>query len=230
MFAFDTTGAHRGTVLIDGARAKDWEDMASFVLDETPCLLLADTGDNLFRKSHYTLYLAEEPEIGDKPPRDDLRVPLLQKVVFSYEDGSHNAEAVAFDPVEKMVIVATKETDAGCNCYAFSWPTESNSKKNRITARKIATTTFPLATAMDITGDGRRAVIATYGLAFEFNRATGESWSQVLSQDGRPLVTPFRRQGETICYGREGAAIYLTSEGRPTPLFEIRLDRQRESQ
>ena len=69
--------------------------------------------------------------------------------------------------------------------------------------------------------------MVTYGLAFEFARAAGQSWGQVLGQAGRPLVTPFRRQGETVCFGPDGKAIYLTSERRPAPLYEMNIDRLR---
>lgn len=229
LFAFDKQGVHRGTIFIDGARARDWEDMASFVLDEKPCLLLGDIGDNLSQKSHCTLYLVEEPDIDHDPPRDDLHLSVLQKVSFTYDDGPHNAEAVAFDPVEKTVILVTKEMTVGCDCYALAWPAESISKKNPIIARKVATTTFPQVTAIDITSDGRRAVMVTYGLTFEFVRPAGQAWGEVFGQAGRPLVTPFRRQGETVCFGPHGRVIYLTSERRPAPLYEMNLGRLRES-
>ena len=30
-----------------------------------------------------------------------------------------------------------------------------------------------------------------------------------------------RNQGESICYGRDGKTLYLTSEFAPTPLLEV---------
>ena len=46
IFAFDLTGAHRGRIKLEDARNRDWEDIASFMLDGEPFLLVADVGDN----------------------------------------------------------------------------------------------------------------------------------------------------------------------------------------
>ena len=35
------------------------------------------------------------------------------------------------------------------------------------------------------------------------------------------IVLPVRVQGEAICYGQDGKTLYLTSEKRPTPLWEV---------
>ena len=37
----------------------------------------------------------------------------------------------------------------------------------------------------------------------------------------KTVLTPMRRQGESICYGPGGRALYLTSEKAPTPLWRI---------
>jgi hypothetical protein len=74
---------------------------------------------------------------------------------------------------------------------------------------------------MDISADGLRAVVLTYGPAFEYVRAGGEKWSAAFRRPGRKLWMPGRRQGESICYGPDGKTLYLTSEKLPTPLLEV---------
>ena len=224
IFAFDEQGNDRGTVTVTGARARDWEDMASFVLNDRPCLLLADIGDGGTKSRIYTLYLIEEPVLTDGPQPDDSQVPVLQTVHFRYADGSHDGESLGFDPLQKSVVLTTKEMNInrGCGVYTFLWPDHSNTPDNPIVARRIATTEFPMATAMDISPDGRRAVIATYGLGFEFVRSQTQTWEQVLSKAGSPVFLPIRRQGESICYGADGKTLYMTSEKVPTPFFQLR--------
>ena len=224
IFAFDEQGNDRGTFTVAGARARDWEDMASFVLNDRPCLLLADIGDGGTKPMIFTLYLVEEPELPDDPQSHDSQVPILQTVHFRYADGSHNGESLGFDPLQKTVVLATKEMNInrGCGVYQFAWPHDSNTPDNPIVARRIATTEFPMATAMDVSPDSRRAVIATYGMAFEFVRSPSETWEQVLSRAGSPVFLPFRRQGESICYGADGKTLYMTSEKLPTPFYELR--------
>ena len=104
---------------------------------------------------------------------------------------------------------------------ASSGPQPSNSTEKPVVARRIATTHFPLVTAMDIHSDGQRAIVATYGLAFEYLRSPAETWAQAFAREPGPVITPFRRQGESVCYCTEGTTLYFTSEKRPTPLFEL---------
>jgi hypothetical protein len=76
---------------------------------------------------------------------------------------------------------------------------------------------------MDISPDGRRAVVLTYGDAYEYVRGVNENWEQALATPPRQIVLPNRRQGESICYGSDGRTLYVTSEKLPTPLFEVRV-------
>ena len=46
LHAIDSTGGMLGRVKLIDASNRDWEDLASFTLDGTPYLLLADIGDN----------------------------------------------------------------------------------------------------------------------------------------------------------------------------------------
>jgi hypothetical protein len=75
---------------------------------------------------------------------------------------------------------------------------------------------------MDISSNGRRAVVLTYGDAYEFVRNSDEGWPEAFAR--RPLVIPMpkRPQGESICYGPDGVTLYLTSEKAPSPLWEVR--------
>jgi hypothetical protein len=59
LYAAGIDGSHQAVVEVDGARNRDWEDLASFVLDDKPMLLIADIGDNLARRGYLTLYVLE---------------------------------------------------------------------------------------------------------------------------------------------------------------------------
>ncbi len=221
IYAFDRRGKHRGIFLISNVSAQDWEDMASLVLDGRPCLLLADIGDNLARRKTCVLYLVEEPVLLDPAGNQTQPWPVLQTTHFIYEDGSHNCEAMGFDETNRMVLLVTKEGTAGSGVYSFTWPEVSNSIEKPVIAHRIGTTHFPLVTAMDISSDGQRAIVATYGLAFEYVRSPAEAWGQAFARNPVPVIAPFRRQGESVCYCTEGTTLYFTSEKRPTPLFEL---------
>jgi len=78
-----------------------------------------------------------------------------------------------------------------------------------------------------MTRDGNRAVLLTYGDAYEYERQPEEAWAATFGRTPRHWILPVREQGEAVCYDAKGEALYLTSEIAPgsregAPLFEVR--------
>ena len=219
LYLLDAKGRDLGSCTLQGVLAYDWEDMASFRLGGKGYLLVADTGNNGLAAAVHMLYLVEEPPVDPKRGVTVKQVPVARLIHFSYEDDHRNCEAVALDPTSKTFLLATKERPAGCYVYALPWP--ENDPKKAFTARRIATLKLPGATAMDISPDGLRAVVLTYGNAYEYRRGAKEDWAKGFSRPPREIVLPKRAQGESICYGPDGKTLYLTSEQLPTPLLEV---------
>jgi len=162
------------------------------------------------RRSH-----AEHPIRGSTAGQ----IPIVQTIHFSYQDDHRNCEALAVDPTGNTILFVTKERATRCYVYTMPWP--KNDPEKVSVAKKIATLEIPSATAMDVSPDGRRAVVLTYGHAYEFTRGPDEDWAAAFSRRPRMLAMPRREQGESICYGVDGKTLYLTSEGRPTPLWQV---------
>ena len=219
LFAFDTTGALLATVQVVDAGARDWEDIASFRRRGQAYLLAGDVGDNAWRRDSCTLYVVPEPRLDPKKGKRKLKIKAAQAIRFRYEDGPRNCESVAIDPTDGTIFLVSKELAFGCTAYALPWP--KHATKEVLVARRVAEIKLSTTTAMDISPDGRRAVILTYGPAFEFVRAKGETWAKALAREPRSIPMPRRNQGESICYGPDGKTLYLTSEKLPTPLLEV---------
>lgn len=198
--------------MISGAAAHDWEDMASYTLDGKHYLLLADVGDNRRQLRQHKLYIVEEPTLDQKS------VPVIRTIKFSYQDGPHDCEAVAVDPVNKVILLCTKTLGLTCEVFQLDLPLQGNPT---LTARVIAKPAHTAVTSMDISPDGRRAILLSYGDAFEYARNADESWAAAFSRPHRSIHMPERKQGEAICYGADGKTLYLTSEHMPTPLWEV---------
>lgn len=221
IYAFSSSGKHLGMFRVRDAQARDWEDMSSFMVDGKSFLLLADVGDNQRLRTEYWLYLVEEFKL-DRPIAGELEIPLTKAIRFMYEDGSHNSESVAFDPTTNQVVLVTKARRPEWHVYILDWPTAESAEPH--IAKRIATLKAPIATAMDISPDGRRAIVLTRGAdgpAFEVTRPPGEDWATAFSRPTRKLTMPLRKAGESICYGRDGKTLYLTSEKVPTPLWKV---------
>ncbi|HUT93862.1 MAG TPA: SHD1 domain-containing protein [Thermoguttaceae bacterium] len=213
----DSKGRDLGSCLLSGVRAWDWEDMASFTWQGRHYLLLGDVGNNGLAAPVQILHLIEEPPIDPQHGVTVREVPVVQTIQYSYEDDHRNCEAVAVDPTDRTILLAAKHFE--CAIYALDWP--NSDPETVFVARRIATSKVPLVTAMDVSPDGRRAVLATYWNAYEFERKENEDWAAAFSREPREIRMPLRIQGESICYGPDGRTIYLTSEKVPTPLWEV---------
>lgn len=200
LYALGLDGADRGSVRVLGAANRDWEDLASLQRDGQPYLLIADTGDNAARRGVSFLYLVAEPE-PDASGRFTGTV-RARRLVFRYEDGPRDCEAVAVDPHTGEVLLVAKRT-APPALYALSLPADDE-VSGPLTARRLGTVgglpsptprellEAPLGpfrhqpTALDISADGREALLATYQRLYLYRRAPRQSWAAALA---RPVLT-----------------------------------------
>ena len=213
-FAVGLAGEDLGTFTLEGARAVDWEDIASYVSDGRNWLLLADVGDNEERRPDCQLYIVEEPEAGES-----ATVSVVRTISFVYEDGPRNCEAAAVDSKEQRILLIAKTREPLSGVYSLPLIPEDE----KVTARRIADMRLTGVVAMDISPDGRDAVVLTYGDAFRWRRTEDESWASAFGREPEMLPMPYRKQGESVCYTPDGKRLLLTSEKKPRPLLEVTL-------
>ena len=221
IFAFDTGGRDLGSCLLSGVNAYDWEDMASFTWEGRSYLLVGDTGNNALAAAVQMLHLVEEPAVDPPKGLGMEKIPVVQTIYYSYEDDHRNCEAIAVDPTDRTILLASKERGGAGHIYTIAWPDAATQPEKALVARRIASPRVPSVTAMDVSPDGRRAVLLTYLRAYEFSRGERETWAAAFARAPREIPAPDRLQGESICFGPDGKTLYLTSEKLPTPLLEI---------
>jgi len=225
IFAFNEKGVALATVTVSGAKARDWEDMAAFTYKRRSFLIIGDVGDNFSKRNSYTLYVLAEPMMRPDRKGQKLTARLLQTLEYVYTDGKHNCESISIDPTTRTIYTVSKVGGRECKVYAMPWPGRSG--VSRLKAKPIATLKISTTTAMDISPDGLRAIVLTYGDAYEYVRGPKETWVQGFAREARQIKMPRRTQGESICFGLDGKAMYLTSEcanknsANPSPLFEV---------
>jgi hypothetical protein len=220
IFLFNKKGKTIAVVNIKGVNAFDWEDIASFKRGKDAYILIADTGDNFYMRKSSVLYIIREPLIPTgSGKKEALIVDVKPEAIinFSYENGPRNCESVAVDPTESTIFFASKEPKQS-TIYSMPIPAEKSKEPN--VAKAIATLKLSNTTAMDISPDGKRAVILTYGDAYEFAKSKGETWAQAFAREPRIIKAPPRKQGEAICYGPDGKTLFLTSENE-TRIWKI---------
>ncbi len=238
LFLIGTNGRTLGTAKVQGVKPDDWEDMCSFRRNGKSYLLIGDIGDNQQQRRELTLCLVEEPDarVVESPAVWHLQPVAL--IPLRLEGGPRNCEALAVDAAGGTILLASKSLAGGCQIFQAAWdwaaatrgqaatarpaePTASSAAFPPLSAKPIAHAEIPLATGMDISEDGRRAIIVSYLGGYEWTRRDGEDWAAALARPPRFLPLPIRSQGEAICYGADDRSLYLTSEGRSQPLWLV---------
>ncbi|MBX3423627.1 MAG: hypothetical protein KF752_18885 [Pirellulaceae bacterium] len=220
------------TFELAGARCVDWEDMCSFQLEGKSYLAIGDVGDNNRRRQEVLIHVLEEPTLtlGGVEP-GNVTAPQFRPITgystirVRFPEGAVDCEALAFDPLHRRWLMATKEF---FRSRIFSVPFDLNSvpsladvtpaPSELIQAELLQTISVPIVTAADISADGQMLALCTYGPAYLLPRVDGR-WSEK-SMVRLPL--PKRRQGEAIGFADDNTLL-ISSEFAPTPLWTINL-------
>ena len=208
----------------------DWEDIslapgkAAGKFD----VCVADIGDNKSVRPEITLYRFPEPKLDAA-----LRVKGVLEIeprIFKckYEDGPHNAEGFAVDPITGDGYVFSKRHDG--NCHVYCLPTPWNEARIS-TLKRVATLKCPgkmplakIVTAADISPDGTELITRSYlgGWQWRMSRTDkSKKFTDIFSQTPTALTLADEPQGEAICFSHDCKAILTISEQTPTFLYEI---------
>ena len=233
LYAFDGSGFHRGRIKLDDVKNRDWEDLSSFAVDGTPYLLVADTGDNDGKRGKVSLHVVLEPDLDDD---DKVKVEPAWSIDFRYPDGPHDVEAVAADPANDRAVLLTKRewppvlyevplhppSDDAVLAKRLG-PIESLPEPTR-QDREHAVFTKEWhwqPTGMDLSPDGRLAVILTYRGVYLYHLDPGRSLYESLSGRAYGFGLGNFRNAESVAFSADSESIYVTLEGRHAPLLRI---------
>ncbi len=237
LYAMERSGKSLGTLKLPFTN-RDWEALAAFEDGGKRWLLIADTGDNLRRRSTHSLYIIEEPE----PGRSE-NVRLHRKIEFTYEDGPQNVESVAVSVFERAIYLVSKEA-AAPKLYALPLDlaqTSNAGTRQQLPVAKVVAQLQPLPfteedrlieqalagrfllgpTSMDIDPTESMAVIGNYRHAYLYRRAPQQSWPRAFTQ--KPIVITSHRlaQSESVAFGLNDNTLLVGSEGMHSPLLLV---------
>lgn len=208
----------------------DLEDVCSFEVDGVARLVVADVGDNRRKRAAVSVLLLDEPE-----PRRGENVrghPIGRRIHFTYADGPQDCESVAYDPQTHSLLLISKSwpdlttfSVPPAGLYVLPLDEAPDGAGERADAPRVlermADLTLKVTTAADVSPDGERLVVLTYGDAYQFVRGPGQSWADALvAKPGRVALGP-RGQSEGLCFGRDGRTLWISSEGVNQPLFRV---------
>jgi hypothetical protein len=218
LFCVEPDGGSCGRWNVDGADNLDWEDIAA---GPGPTagehyLYVGDIGDNDRSRDEVVVYRVVEPTVPDGG-RGGGVTDQATALRFRYDDGPHDAESLMVHPDTGDVYVVIK---AAGDTGVYRGLSEGG-----VLTRVATLGLGPLGvvTGGDISPDGRQVALCTPFAGYEFTLAHGaaEPFDAIWKRPPGAVALPPREQGESIAYRLDGNALLLTSEGQPSPLFEV---------
>ncbi|NNF51465.1 MAG: hypothetical protein HKN59_03410 [Gammaproteobacteria bacterium] len=246
LYLLDGKGVYLGKVEVTGATNVDWEELATFYHEGRPHIVIADIGDNANlrpgetagKRAFVTLYIVEEPRIEGARPTLNQKVDVSWSQRFVYEDGPRDCESLAVDPDTGKLLLISKRTNPP---MLYELPLAPEYADEQLVASRVEYVDgLPIPrdkeklpnnrygkysfqnTAMDISSDGRKAAVLTYGATWLFERDVNESWAEAFAKDPKLVATPFLAQAEALAFTPDGRSLYVTSEGIPAPMLRLR--------
>ena len=80
-------------------------------------------------------------------------------------------------------------------------------------------------TAADLSADGRRLILRSYGGLYEYVLGEGQDFEKIFRAKPVALMPPWEIQPEAVCY-TPGGSIVTTSEGKGAAIYELRPRRE----
>ena len=223
LYATDLHGSDLGFLLVPGAGAIDWEDIALGFCPTRAgtCVYLGDTGDNLEARPYVTVYAVAEP---DPPtgPGDTLRTTAAPAVLrLKYPDGSHDVEAIYVSPRDSALYLVSKGRSGSIAVYRVARTAWSSRSDNIVQAERLQVLDIrpdPGAgrwiTGAAIQVDGRLVAIRTYAEIFFFHPGVGGRLTPARDRACEIAGSGERGAGEAIDF-LDDSSVVLTSEALP---------------
>jgi hypothetical protein len=200
-------------LVVRGARAVDWEDLALGACPDArgDCLYIADTGDNRERRAFVSVYIVREPDLAGAAGRAQMEVGRAGEVRVVYPDGPRDVEALWVTPEGALELVSKGLSGQVIRYRITPQALASGAARSQtvdtlpITPERIL---GRLVTGAAISPDGRRVVVRTYTELYFFRRTPGGG----LEPEGPPCWLGTREpQGEGVDF-LDGDTLVLTSE------------------
>jgi hypothetical protein len=230
IYAFDTRGDSLGAFRVNGAQARDWEDIAAGPGPQAnrSYLYIGDIGDNDAVRPEVIVYRVAEPALSAATRKFTKKSPgsteAAEAIRLKYPDGKHDAEALLVHPRTGNIYIVTKVVIANAGVYEAVAPFRAGQS---ITMRGIGEVHVPsifggVITGGSISPDGRRVALCDYFQGYEIVLpARSSNFDDIWKERMIGFDLGKRKQGESITYRLDGKALLATSEGKESPVIQV---------
>ena len=233
VFAFDSLGNHLGNFFLALAPNRDWEDIAigPGPIAGEQYIYIGDIGDNSVRYDDKYIFRVIEPHVSVGQTPIDTVLYDVDRLVFLYPDGNHNAETLMIDPLNLDIYIVSKESNT--KLYRAAWPYTFYAAPtlNVDTLELVASLSFDTAVGGDISPDGKEILIKKRNVIYYWDRNENQTIAEALGDDLGVVPYIKEPQGEAVCWAADLSGYYTLSEGlHPHLYFYPRLGTAVESQ
>ena len=230
LYAINFKGDSLGTWKIPNAQNIDWEDIAAYKDKSGKCFIyIGEIGDNKAKRTEHAVYRVAEPTVTPAAAGSNRLAPLTAEnaaiIRFSYPERNSDAETLMINPKNGDIYVVTKRVSGPAGVFRLrpEFDRGESVKAERVAELSVPAIPNGFLTGGDISPDGRHMIICDYAQAYEYTLPKGATdfddvWKQIPETVDRGQL----KQGEAVCYNADGTAIFATSEGKNSPLIEVK--------
>ena len=212
IFLINKSGENLGAFILEGAVARDWEDISIGPGPEANAtyLYVGDIGDNKARHHEKTIYRFIEPDVSNLNTAKKVNIPKqsIETIRFKFPDGKRDAETLMVDPVNRDIYVISKR-EANVGVYVARYP-QSTTQLNTLT--KVASLNLHEIVAGDISFQGNEVLLKDYNNVYHWQKNANESIENLLKTPPQRLPYKPEPQGEAIAWALDGSGFYTLSE------------------
>jgi hypothetical protein len=219
VYAMTAEGKHLGVYNLEGAKNRDWEDIAIGPGPQAGVdyLYVGEIGDNNSKHKSIKVYRVPEPNVNANQKPAVVTVGDVATIELVYPDGPRDAETLMVDPLTKDIYIVSKEGTS--KVYRAAYPQNTSGKT---TLEQVAKLKWGMATAGDISPDGNEIIVRGYlGASIWERPKDGPMWKAFENGECSIPIIP-EKQGEAICFDANGMGYYTTSEHRNQPIYYFR--------
>ena len=211
IYALNLRGEHLGIYIIEGADARDWEDIAVGPgPDEGESYIyIGEIGDNYSQYDEKYIYRVPEPDVDANQEPVETTLTGVETITYQYPDGNRDSETLMVDPLTKDIYVVSKREWKDIRVYRAPYP-QSTTELN--TLDHVATLSLYNVVAGDISPNGLEILIKTYPMIYYWSRTSEENLWEAFNAD--PVMVPYieELQGEAVCWDTDGMGYFTAGE------------------
>ena len=217
VYALNTEGKLVGSFFIEGARCRDWEDIAIGPGPDKQIdyLYIGDIGDNKAKYPSVTIYRVPEPNIEPDNVPMDMQIGPVETIKLVYQDGPKDAETLMVDPLNGDIYIISKRK-VFCRVYHAPCP---QSTQKQVRMNQVAVLPWAMAVGGDISPDGKYIIVRSPSHASIWTRPKDKPLWQVFSDESCNIRLMHEPQGEAICFDAGGRGFFTVSERANQPIY-----------